>query len=109
MNAFFFLLLVTTTNIVVALPNFSSMMAGKSKGGLSLDGKISVMNTADGGFPSSPSYLVIGYYEDVECNALKMASSFLLDTCMSSDTGSIKYTCGESFRYNTFDLTLFSS
>ena len=95
MKAFFFLLLVTTTNIVVALPNFANMVAGKSKGGLSLDSKISVMNTADGGFPSSPSYLVYQQYEDFECNTLEMASSVLLDTCMSSDTGSIKYTCGE--------------
>ena len=81
--------------MVVSLPNFSSIGAAKIKRGLSLDGKISVMNTADGGFPSSPSYLVYQQYEDFECNTLEMASSVLLDTCMSSDTGSIKYTCGE--------------
>jgi hypothetical protein len=58
------------------------------------DGKFKVQNIADGNFPANPTYAAIKQYADAECSELYIASSYLLDTCMSSATTSVQYTCG---------------
>jgi hypothetical protein len=60
-------------------------------------GPMKVQNIADdGGFPSNPSYGAVHIYFDTECAGLYIASSYLLDTCMTSDNTSVLYSCGKS-------------
>jgi hypothetical protein len=70
------------------------------------DGKFKVQNIADGNFPANPMYAAIKQYADAECSELYIASSYLLDTCMSSATTSVQYTCGTKFRLLRVACTL---
>jgi hypothetical protein len=62
-------------------------------------GKFKVQNIANGNFPANPMYGAIQQFADPECSDLYIASSYLLDTCMSSDTTSVQYSCGKKFGY----------
>jgi hypothetical protein len=72
------------------------------------DGTFKVQNIVNGNFPANPLYAAIKQYADTECSELYFATSYLLDTCMSSATTSVQYTCGKKFRFLSVACTLLS-
>jgi hypothetical protein len=46
-------------------------------------------------FPSSPTYAVINEYSDSTCSTLLESRSAVLDTCLTSPSGSAKFSCGK--------------
>jgi hypothetical protein len=86
---------------VWAVANVPSVPLAAHKFALN-DGKFKVQNIANGNFPANPMYAAIKQYADAQCSELYFASSYLLDTCMSSATTSVQYTCGMKFPFLTW-------
>lgn len=59
-----------------------------------------VSNIANGDFPTNPQYGVLQYFNSGEsaddCTDHYQSISYLLDTCMASNSTSVIYTCGKS-------------
>lgn len=92
-----FLLIVSlaVSAIVLASPSVKSIAQVASKHKFVAHSKgFTVSNIATGGFPANPKYGVMQFYDDEDCSNKLESSSYLLDTCMASDTASLKYTCG---------------